>query len=99
MERTPLIHKMEEYIQDFRAQLEKNDLSSLSTLTANTRHFFAKLLKETPDADHMKDSIKNFSNCIDQLEQSCAENDKQSASKSLALMEETVHGLLKRSAA
>jgi|GEM_PF-4513455 len=99
MERTSLIHKMEGYIQDFRAQLEKNDPASLSTLTTNTRHFFAKLLKETPAAGDIKDSIKAFSNCIDQFEQSCAVNDKQSASKSLTLMEETVRGLLKRSVA
>ena len=90
---------MEEYIQDFRAQLEKNDPASLAVLAANTRYFFAGLLQDTTDGACMEDSIKAFTGCIDRFEKSCNINDKQAAAKQLAEMETIVRGLLKKSAA
>ena len=98
MDRTATIHKMEEYIQDFREQLEKNDPASLAVLAANTKYFFAGLLQDTQDGSCMEDSIKAFTGCIDRFEKSCSIDDRQTAAKQLAEMETIVRDMLKKSA-
>lgn len=90
-----IVRKMEEYVQDFRAQLEKNDPASINTLMANTEAFFNELSGELPANADFGRGVEQFRGCVERFGDACKLNDVRKASEVLEEMESTVQSLEK----
>lgn len=99
MKMQTVINKMEEYIQDFRAQLKKRDKDSIHTLTANMKQFFSKLEGELPANADFGAQFTSIVSCAERFGAACSRNDMQEAAKALSDMELTAKALEKQCAA
>lgn len=99
MKMQTVIGQMEEYIQDFRAQLKKKDADSIATLTENMKQFFTKLEGELPANADMGPQFSTMTACAERFGEACSKHDMQEAAKALSDMEMTVSTLAKQCAA
>ena len=88
-----VIGQMEEFIQDFRAQLHKKDPDSVATLTTNVKKFFARLEGELPANADFGPQFESIVACTERFGDACSNNDMQEAAKALSEMEMTVKSL------
>lgn len=93
MNKENVIKKMEEYIQDFREQLDKNDGSSLQVLATNTRLGLDRLKETVMDNDRARSGLQNIRECMEKFENAVKKGDRQMSAKALFLMEEAVQEL------
>lgn len=93
MQLTTIVQKMEEYVQDFRAQLEKNDPDSVAPLIANTRTFFEELEGSLPANAASRGKVEEFKGCVARFGEACSRKDMEKAAKTLADMENSVASL------
>ncbi len=83
-----IVNKMREYVQDFREQLTKGDLASVSTLTRNSGAFFRELLREMPpECGAIEPEITVFAGCVERFGTACAHEDLELAAVTLSEME------------
>ena len=99
MQPETVVRKMEEYIQDFRAQLEKNDMASLAVLTNNMSLFFDDLEGELPANSDFGLKIEELRECSDRFGKACEQKSMQQAASALAEMESTMQNLKQQCAA
>lgn len=93
-----VVHKMEEYIQDFRAQLAKKDLESVDVLTKNMTLFFDNLEEELPANSDFGLRIEEVRECAERFGKACEQNSMQQAASALAEMESIVQHLQRQCA-
>ena len=99
MQMQTVVRQMEEYIQDFRAQLKKKDMDSIKTMTANMQRFFGKLEDELPANVDFGQQFKTIVDCANRFGTACSKNDMQEAAKALSDMELTAKAIEKQCAA
>ncbi len=85
-----IVNKMREYIQDFREQLAKEDLTSIRTLAENTGNFFRELMRELPQGGTLDREVDVFVGCVERFGTACGQNNLQQAAQELAAMEMVV---------
>ena len=93
MKMNTIVSKMEEYVQDFRAQLEKKDPASLAVLTKNMKTFFEDLEGELPANADLGEKVRSFKGCVERFGKACEQNNMQEAAQALSEMETTVKKL------
>ena len=87
MKQQTILDKMREYIQDFREQLAKNDLDSLTALVANTKTHFKDLMRDLPDDCTPGRDVEIFIICVDRFGGACLRHDLDQAALLLVEME------------
>lgn len=93
MQLNTVIQKMEEYVQDFRAQLEKKDPASVEPLVANMRTFFDDLEGKLPANADSRGMVDEFKDCAARFGEACRDNNMEKAAKTLSDMEGVVASL------
>ena len=93
MDRDTVIKKLEEYAQDFREQLQKNDDSSLQVLASNTRQGVEWLQQTIMNNDRAKSGLQTVKECVEKFENAVKKGDRQMSAKALFLIEEAVQEL------
>lgn len=96
MQKETAIRKMEEYVQDFRAQLDKKDPASIAALTANLTTFFEDLEGSLPADANFGEKTSVVKTCAERFGKACENNNIQEAASALADMERTVAALRKQ---
>lgn len=96
IDKADLVRKMEEYVQAYKDQLEKNDGSSLAALSDNAVTAFEGIKSKVMDNTRARAGLETFSEYIQKFEKACKEGDKQLSAKALILMEQAVQELKKK---
>lgn len=96
MNKVDMINKVEEMVNSYREQLEKNDGSSLSALFANAKSAYHSIRESVVNHDKAKAGIDSFKEHLEKLEDAAVKGDKSLSSKALGFMEDAVAELKKR---
>lgn len=90
MQTETIAQKLREYIQDFRAQLDKGDVSSVPALTENTGTFFRELIRELPEGSAIGLEVETFAACVEVFGTACRQADMETAARTLNEMEDVL---------
>lgn len=93
MDKATLIQKMEEYVQSYREQLEKNDGSSLSALANNAMAAFENVKDAIMGNETARKGLDKFKESMDAFEKAVRDGDKKLSAKAVTKMEETIRDM------
>lgn len=96
MNKVDMINKVEEFVNSYREQLEKNDGSSLSVLVSNAKSAYHSIRENVVNHEKAKAHLESFKEHLEKMEDAAVKGDKTLSSKILGLMEDGVAELKKR---
>ena len=96
MDKASILQKLDEYVREYREQLEKHDGSSMTTISSNAQAAFERLKDSLMAHEQAKSVLAGIREGMGKVEEAFRQGDKKLSAKTLELMEKAVADLKRK---
>ena len=93
MDKSSILRKLDDYVREFREQLEKHDGSSMTAISSNAQAAFDRLKDSLKTNEHAKSALAGIREGMGKVEAALKQGDKKLSAKTLELMEKAIADL------